>query len=112
MESLGGGWISEEALAIAVYAALQYPESENLPQALSLAVTHSGDSDSTGAICGNILGALHGEGALPSPLVVEVEGRGAILELADDFYYEFTRANELHGEYGPDTHWTTRYPGW
>ena len=79
---------------------------------LSLAVTHSGDSDSTGALCGNILGALHGEESLPPQLVFEVEGRGTILELADDFVYEFTRGHELHGEYGPYTRWTTRYPGW
>lgn len=112
VESLGGGWVAEEALAIAVYAALQYPEPEDMLKALSLAVTHSGDSDSTGAICGNILGALHGEDALPPQLVFEVEGRGTILELADDLVYEFTRREELHRECGPDTRWTTRYPGW
>lgn len=111
VESLGGGWVAEEALAIAVYAALQYPEPEDMLKALSLAVTHSGDSDSTGAICGNILGALHGEAALPPQLVFEVEGRGTILELADDFVYEFTRGHELHGDDGPHTRWTTRYPG-
>lgn len=112
VESLGGGWVAEEALAIAVYAALQYPEPNDMLKALSLAVTHSGDSDSTGAICGNILGALHGEDALPPQLVFEVEGRGTILELADDLVYEFTRGEELHRECGPDTRWTTRYPGW
>ncbi|MGK0721011.1 ADP-ribosylglycohydrolase family protein [Leucobacter sp. W1478] len=112
VESLGGGWVADEALAIAVYAALQYPEPENILKALSLAVTHSGDSDSTGAICGNILGALHGEAALPPQLVFEVEGRGTILQLADDLVYEFTRGRELHGDYGPYTRWTTRYPGW
>ena len=112
MESLGGGWIAEEALAMAVYAALSYPESDQVLNALSLAVTHSGDSDSTGAICGNIMGALHGETALPPTLAFEVEGRGALLTLADDFIYEFTSAYELHGDYGPYTRWTDRYPGW
>ncbi len=112
MESLGEGWIAEEALAMAVYAALSYPESDQIHTALSLAVTHSGDSDSTGAICGNILGALHGETALPPVLAFEVEGRGTILALADDFIYEFTAAPQLHGGYGPYTRWTGRYPGW
>ena len=112
LESLGGGWVADEALGIAVYAALQCPEPENILKALSLAVTHSGDSDSTGALCGNILGALHGEESLPPQLVFEVEGRGTILELTDDFVYEFTRGHELHGEYGLYTRWTTRYPGW
>jgi ADP-ribosylglycohydrolase len=113
VEQLGGGWVAEEALAIAVYAALAYPEPEQFLDALALSVTHSGDSDSTGAICGNILGALHGETALPPELVFTVEGRAVILELADDFALEFTRPTRLHGDYGPHTAWgMDRYPGW
>jgi len=79
---------------------------------LSFAVTHSGDSDSTGAICGNILGALHGETSLPPELAFCVDLRGIVLELADDFIFEFTESRRLHGEFGPDTGWTKRYPGW
>jgi ADP-ribosylglycohydrolase len=113
VEQLGDGWVAEEALAIGVYAALAYPAPEQLLDALALAVTHSGDSDSTGAICGNILGALHGETALPPELVFTVEGRTVILELADDFALEFTRSKRLHGDYGPHTAWgLSRYPGW
>ncbi|GAA3507594.1 hypothetical protein GCM10023075_63640 [Streptosporangium album] len=85
VESLGGAWVAEEALAIAVYCALAYPEAHELPQALLLAVNHSGDSDSTGAICGNLLGALHGETALPARWLAQLEGRDVIVELADDF---------------------------
>lgn len=112
IESLGGGWVAEEALAMAIYSSLVYQEPGQLLDALSLAVTHAGDSDSTGAICGNILGALHGETALPPELAFEVEGRDTILTLADDFIYEFTAGERLHGEYGPSTRWTERYPGW
>ncbi|QNE16659.1 ADP-ribosylglycohydrolase family protein [Kribbella qitaiheensis] len=112
VEQLGGGWIAEEALSIGVYAALAYPEPEQFLDALALAVTHSGDSDSTGAICGNLLGALHGETALPAELVYAVEGRGTILELADDLVLEFTQTARLHSEYGPQTAWIRRYPGW
>ncbi|MGD7731813.1 ADP-ribosylglycohydrolase family protein [Propionibacteriaceae bacterium G57] len=112
METLGGGWIAEEALAMSIYACLAHPEPDQVLDALALAVTHSGDSDSTGAICGNILGALHGETALPPELAFEVEGRGTILELADDFIFEFTQSTRLHSDYGPHTRWTKRYPGW
>lgn len=112
VEQLGGGWIAEEALAIGVYCALKFPGPDQFLDALALAVTHSGDSDSTGAICGNILGALHGETALPAELVFAVEGRGVILELADDLVLEFTQTSRLHGEYGPETGWRQRYPGW
>lgn len=89
VESLGGGWVAEEALAIAVYAALTYPGPHEMLDALTLAVTHSGDSDSTGSICGNILGALHGESALPPELLLDLEGRDAIVALADLFVTEF-----------------------
>lgn len=112
VEALGEGWTAEEALAIAVYAALAYPEPGEIRDALALAVTHSGDSDSTGAICGNILGALHGETALPPELAFEVEGRGTILTISDDFIYEFTVGDRLHGDYEPHTRWRVRYPGW
>jgi ADP-ribosylglycohydrolase len=109
VEHLGGGWVAEEALAIAVYAALAYPQPERFSDALSLAVTHSGDSDSTGAICGNILGAWHGETALPARLAFEIEGRGTILELADDFVWEFTVGSALHSDHEPPSRFRQRY---
>ncbi|HEY8457381.1 MAG TPA: ADP-ribosylglycohydrolase family protein [Actinopolymorphaceae bacterium] len=111
VETLGGGWVAEEALAIGVYAALAYREPADTRKALLLAVNHSGDSDSTGSVCGNLLGAWHGETALPADWVAEVEGRGTILELADDFAMEFTCRHELHGSNGPFTRWIERYPG-
>ncbi|GAB3418447.1 ADP-ribosylglycohydrolase family protein [Flindersiella endophytica] len=111
VHQLGGAWIAEEALAIGVYCALVYPDPPQMRQALLLAVNHSGDSDSTGSVCGNLLGAWHGETALPADWVAEVEGRGTILELADDFAMEFTQESQLHGDYGPYTQWTQRYPG-
>lgn len=110
VESLGAGWVAEEALAIAVYAALAYPEPDQFLDALALAVTHGGDSDSTGAICGNILGAWHGQAAVPAELVFTLEGRATILELCDDFVMEFTQRKRLHGDYGPHTAWPHRYP--
>jgi ADP-ribosylglycohydrolase len=51
---LGGGWVGEEALAIALCCALA---TRDVQPGLIAAVNHSGDADSTGAICGNILGA-------------------------------------------------------
>ncbi|WP_079172896.1 ADP-ribosylglycohydrolase family protein [Streptomyces monashensis] len=88
-ESLGAGWVAEEALAIGVYCALAEPDVE---RALLLAVNHSGDSDSTGSICGNLLGALHGDTGLPHDWVARVEGRYRIAALADDLAAECARA--------------------
>ena len=80
VESLGGAWVGEEALAISVYCALVFKEAGQVADAIELAVLHGGDSDSTGAICGSILGTLHGAEALP-PLVRQVEGFDAICDL-------------------------------
>ncbi|AXI79038.1 ADP-ribosylglycohydrolase family protein [Peterkaempfera bronchialis] len=108
VESLGEGWVAEEALAIALYCALV---AEDVRAGLLLAVNHSGDSDSTGAICGNLLGVLHGETALPPEWLGDLEGRGTILTLADDFALEMTHGPELHGPHGDHrTGWTQRYP--
>lgn len=63
IKELGEGWVGEEALAIAVYSALSFPT--DYAQAVRLAVNHDGDSDSTGSICGQIMGMLLGAGAIP-----------------------------------------------
>jgi ADP-ribosylglycohydrolase len=75
MVQLGGGWIGEEALAMALYCALaaQSPES-----ALLVAVNHSGDSDSTGAIAGNLLGAERGMDWIPQRWLEGLELHGLI----------------------------------
>ncbi|GAB7047728.1 ADP-ribosylglycohydrolase family protein [Catenuloplanes indicus] len=81
---IGLGWIAEEALAMAVYAALDAEEPERVRDALLVSVNHAGDSDSTGAICGNLLGARHGEEALPAAWVARLEGLDTISTIADD----------------------------
>ncbi|MET7637391.1 ADP-ribosylglycohydrolase family protein [Streptomyces sp. NPDC005438] len=107
VEALGEGWIAEEALAMAVYCALV---AEDVRHGLLLAVNHGGDSDSTGSLCGNLLGAQHGETALPPGWVAEVEGRGTILELADDFSMEMTQGPALHSPARSAPGWLSRYP--
>ena len=59
INALGEGWVAEETLAIAIYCALRY--ADDFSKALVAAVNHNGDSDSTGAVTGNILGAYLGE---------------------------------------------------
>ncbi|GAB2763421.1 ADP-ribosylglycohydrolase family protein [Amycolatopsis magusensis] len=97
----GGGWIGESALAIAVYVALS---TDNLDDALLAAVNHSGDSDSTGAICGNIAGALYGAGALRPSWLERLELRDAIEELVADALAEFGQEPPSHSL------WELKYP--
>ncbi len=59
---LGGGWIAEEALAIALYCALS---AADFRSGVVLAVNHGGDSDSTGSMAGQLLGAMRGASAIP-----------------------------------------------
>ncbi len=54
IKKLGEGWAAEEALAIAVFCALK---AKTFKEAMIMAVNHDGDSDSTGSICGNLLGS-------------------------------------------------------
>ena len=58
IRELGEGWVAEETLAIAVYSALRH--CDDFSAAVIAAVNHDGDSDSTGAVTGNILGAYLG----------------------------------------------------
>ena len=94
------GWVGEEALAIAVACALAAPDLE---QGVLAAVNHSGDTDSTGSICGNILGALHGESAIPTRWLDALDAGDLVETVADDFVREMT---------DPPDSWGERYPGW
>jgi ADP-ribosylglycohydrolase len=69
----GGGWVGDEALAIAVYSCLRH--QDDWKAAVLEAVNHDGDSDSTGSIAGGILGTLLGHTAIPPEWVDQVENR-------------------------------------
>lgn len=107
--SPGDGHGAEEVLAIAVYCALV---AENTAHGLRLAVNHGGDSTATGVLCGSLLGAQHGETALPAAWLAGLEGRATVLELADDFALEMTQGPALHGPAAAASSaaWLTRYP--
>ena len=81
VESLGGGWVAEEALAIALYTALA---TSCLEDGLRCAVTHSGDSDSTAAIAGNLLGLMYPDQAFEHRWSGQIECRDLMLRLGND----------------------------
>ena len=84
IHQLGEGWIAEETLAIAVYCALKY--DKDFDKALIASVNHNGDSDSTGAVCGNILGAYLGYNAIPQKYKEHLELHDLIVEVADNLH--------------------------
>jgi ADP-ribosylglycohydrolase len=80
LETLGGGWVAEETLAIAVYCALVAPDLES---GIVLAANHSGDSDSTASVAGQFLGLMHGLAAIPLRWLRTLESRELLLQTAD-----------------------------
>ena len=82
IHKLGEGWVAEETLGIALYCALKY--QNDFSKAIAVAVNHKGDSDSTGAVTGNILGAVVGYAAIEDQWKRDLELHDVILEMADD----------------------------
>lgn len=97
---LGEGWVGEEALFVAIYCGLKY--ANDFDKAMTVSVNHSGDSDSTGAVTGNILGAYVGYEAIPEKWKTLLKMRGTILEMADDL----CASEEERGEV-----WQNKYAG-
>ena len=112
LRQLGQGWVAEEALAIALYCALR---SGSFEEGVALAVNLTGDSDSTGAIAGNLLGVLHGVEAIPARWLEPLELREVITEVADDLLsWPQWRVSEYPPADRPGlrewAYWVDRYP--
>ncbi|OXT66083.1 crystallin J1 [Pseudomonas aeruginosa] len=107
---LGGGWTAEEALAIGLWCALM---ADSFEQGVTWAVNHSGDSDSTGMIAGNLLGIQLGCTNIPERWLASLELSEVIEQIAVDID-EVPRV--YGGEYGEDRildkQICQRYPGW
>ena len=82
-KSLGEGWVGDEALAIGIYCAMI---AESFEEGVVLAVNLDGDSDSTGSIAGNLLGAIHGTAGIPTRWLGPLELKRVIGKLATDLY--------------------------
>ena len=81
---LGEGWVGDEALAIAVFCAARH--EDDFEGAVRAAVNHRGDSDSTGAIAGNLMGAKLGLRAIPEKYTRALELKRLISDLAGAMY--------------------------
>lgn len=104
IHALGEGWVAEETLGIALYCALKY--QDDFSKAVITSVNHKGDSDSTGAVTGNILGALVGYEAIESKWKKNLELMDVILEVADDLCHGCQMSEYSHYY---DQAWVTKY---
>lgn len=106
IRELGGGWVGEEALAIAVYAGMCH--ADDFSAAIRLAVNHDGDSDSTGSICGNIVGALLGMSGIGQKWAEGLDMADLVLDVAKDLCDDCPM--EGGGSYWDDV-WFAKYGG-
>ncbi len=107
LRELGKGFVAEEALSMGLYCALGAKDFED---GIILAVNHSGDSDSTGSITGNLLGAAAGVEAIPDRWLAHLELRSTIEALADDLaaFPEWRLRTQADAE--ERAFYTSRYP--
>jgi ADP-ribosylglycohydrolase len=83
--------------------------ADDFDRALIAAVNHRGDSDSTGAITGNILGALLGLDGIPQKYIENLELLDVITQIGEDLaccrnFYSRNAA-------GADGTWCEKYMG-
>lgn len=83
MKVLGLGWSADEALALAIYCLLK---TKSLKDAVILACNQDGDSDTCGAICGTLAGALYGEKGIPKNWLNGLECLDLAEHLSDCLY--------------------------
>lgn len=86
ISELGEGWVAEETFAIAIYSCLKYKNS--FEDAVICSVNHDGDSDSTGAVTGNIMGVYLGYDSIPEYYIDHLELKDVIYEVASDLATE------------------------
>ncbi len=102
---IGEAWIGEEALGVAVYCALV---ASGLEHGIRISVNHSGDSDTTGTLVGQLLGAQYGENAIPKRWLEPLELRDEIGQIANDLFHH-REWNLDERDYDEDI--VKRYPG-
>ena len=101
---LGEGWTAEETLAIAIYCSLKY--QNDFSAGIIASVNHRGDSDSTGAVTGNILGAVNGYSAIDEKWKTDLELADIIIEMAEDLCHGCQMSE--YGRYR-DIRWIKKY---
>lgn len=103
IEKLGGAWVAEEALAISLFAALVY--QNDFEKGVLLSINHSGDSDSTGSITGNLLGLINGSRSIPKNWIENLRERRIVNQMAVDLFLGIRGEPPFF-----DDDWSQKYP--
>lgn len=105
IQQLGQGWVAEEALAISVFCSLVY--EDDFEGGVLASVNHSGDSDSTGSITGNILGLINGLDAIPEKWIRNLKAAGLVRQVGEDLH-TWCKSDSMVSDQG----WWAKYPGY
>ncbi len=104
IEQLGKGWVAEEALSMSIYASLIF--EDDFENGVLFSVNHSGDSDSTGSITGNILGLINGFDKIPKRWEKNLRGSEIVCEIGEDLHTRFKGDS-----FNTNIEWWNKYPG-
>ena len=81
-DDLGEGWVAEETMIIAVFCVMRH--MDDFAACLISAVNHGGDSDSTGAVAGNIIGSILGYESIPSAWIENLQLTDLMIRKSDE----------------------------
>jgi ADP-ribosylglycohydrolase len=81
IQIIGEAWVGEEALGVAIYCSLM---ADDFASGVRMSVNHDGDSDTTGLLVGQLLGAINGEAAIPVRWLRDLEAKEIIQRVSDD----------------------------
>ena len=89
---------------MSLYASLIF--ERDFKKGILFSVNHSGDSDSTGSITGNILGLINGIDKIPAQWVRNLKGNEIVNQVAQDLYIK------VKGDsFNTNDEWWEKYPG-
>ena len=75
---------------------------------VNLAINHSGDTDSTGSLTGNLLGLILGESKIPKRWLENLKDNRLIRQVATDLHIEVKgNGHEIF-----DKEWEEKYPAY
>lgn len=80
MRHIGAGWVGDQAVALALYCVVRYPD--DFVGCVRRGANLTGDSDSVASIAGGISAAYLGKSAIPEAWQRRLEGRDGLLDLS------------------------------
>lgn len=84
---IGEGWVSPEALALALYANLK---AKTALEMLQISALHSGDSDTVCALAAGIYGVIQGDAHELIPIIENSSEKNELLSLIDNLVTQLT----------------------